>query len=123
MKTIKAKVLEVIGTESKEALIEFLRERDLNPTLVNLDRNGFSRQIQFRACDRDYTIIWYQNESTLYFGRDTQRDARIPFRYVYDNDHYPHKGKFLGFTYRLKEVKSMFDSRFEWSDVKLKIKD
>ena len=47
--------------ESAEAL--FVNK--LSGSVINVDEHGFSRQFTFNAEGKDYTVVWFKNQSTL----------------------------------------------------------
>ena len=96
-----------------DEIIEALNKLGIENELVNKDKYGFSRTIQFKVYDITYRIIWFVNQSTLTIG-EGKRPAQIPFKYIYFDNTFPliDGNKSLGFSFVKFEKKSMFDRQF-----------
>lgn len=98
-----------------DEIIEALNKLGIENELVNKDKYGFSRTIQFKIYDITYRIIWFVNQSTLTIG-EGKRPAQIPFKYIYFDNTFPliDGNKSLGFSFVKFEKKSIFDRQFPY---------
>jgi hypothetical protein len=49
----------------KEEIFDLLGTEGLEPKYINFTDTGYSREIEFKACEQTYFITWYKNMSTL----------------------------------------------------------
>ena len=98
-----------------DEIIETLNKLGIKNEIVNKDKYGFSRTIQFKVYDITYRIIWFVNQSTLTIG-EGKRPAQIPFKYIYFDNTFPliDGNKSLGFSFVKFEKKSIFDRQFPY---------
>ena len=98
-----------------ESMLEFLIKLGIHANLVQPDRHGFSRTIEFTVYDTIYRIVWFTNESTLRIG-GSDRSASIPFRHIYLDTTYPlSKGnKSMGFSYTKNKKKNIADREYPY---------
>ena len=98
-----------------DEIIEALNKLGIKNEIVNVDKYGFSRTIQFKVYDTIYRIIWFVNQSTLTIG-EGKRPAQIPFKYIYYDNTFPlvDGNKSLGFSFVKFEKKSIFDRQFPY---------
>jgi len=96
--------------KSIEEIVRFLKGLGLNSEMVNTDKYGFSRRIEFKVYNQVYNIVWFKNSSTLIIGSN-DRSPQIPFRHMKLDDTFPLVGgnRAIKFTYNLEEITTFSD--------------
>ena len=113
------KYINVVGLDSKEALIKFLEFHGIEVKLVDYNEYDFSRTLEFMVYDQVYNILWFQNESVLKIG-NSKRSPQVTFKHVFFNTTYPLIGgnKCLIFSFDTVES-TMFGTEPSYSDFKI----
>lgn len=83
---------------TEKELVEKLEKVGIKGEWVCPDEYGFSRLFQFEVDGQTMKIEWYCNYSTLMVGNVHSFFDSIT------NSHYPHKGKWIEFSFRGKAI-------------------
>jgi len=108
--------------QTKEEMIDFLGSVGIKAELINIDKYGFSREIEFKVYDITYIIDWWVNQSYLHIGNHV-RSAQIPFKYLYLDTTFPLVGgnRSLGFSDIKLERRSIFDREYPFGVFRIPI--
>jgi|GEM_PF-4326398 len=98
-----------------DELISFLNKFGIKTEIIDIDKYGFSRTIEFKVYEITYRIIWFINESTLMIGTG-DRASQILFKYIYFDGTFPliEGNKSLGFSYVKFERENIFDRLYPY---------
>ena len=111
--------INVVGLDSKEALIKFLELNGIEVKLVDYNEYDFSRTLEFMVYDQVYNILWFQNESVLKIG-NSKRSPQVTFKHVFFNTTYPLIGGNKCLTFSMDVVRCpVFGKTNTHSDFKI----
>ena len=91
--------------KGKEELFEFLKLWILDPVYINIDKSGFSREIQFKTANSVCVIQWFINQSYLIVENNGAQVLLYPFKFVGFQNTFPREqfNKSLVFSDHLEE--------------------
>lgn len=98
-----------------DEVLKFFNDLGIKTEIININENGFSREILFTIYNIEYVIEWWVNISYLKIGNHN-RAAKYPFKHILLNTTYPLVGKneCISFIPKLLEKKSIFEIGHEF---------